>query len=100
MENRPDIAEKIRKVSDFPRDAFKEARHQRDHVRTDWKDVNIAMVCTSRLLEIWLRQNQMDIALEHKFSQHRDLRQELLMTGDAELVEVLASQTFYFSCFW
>ncbi|KAJ7919322.1 hypothetical protein B0H13DRAFT_250359 [Mycena leptocephala] len=80
MENRPDIAEKIRKVSDFPRDAFKEARHQRDHVRTDWKDVNIAM---------------MDIALEHKFSQHQDLRQELLMTGDAELVEDSAEDAFW-----
>jgi predicted NAD-dependent protein-ADP-ribosyltransferase YbiA (DUF1768 family) len=30
----------------------------------------------------------MDIALWHKFTQHKDLRTELLATGDAELVEV------------
>lgn len=30
----------------------------------------------------------MDIALWHKFYQHRDLRAELLDTGNAELVEV------------
>jgi len=31
---------------------------------------------------------QMDEALYHKFTQHNDLRAELLATGDAELVEV------------
>jgi predicted NAD-dependent protein-ADP-ribosyltransferase YbiA (DUF1768 family) len=30
----------------------------------------------------------MDITLWHKFSQHPDLMQELLATGDAELIEV------------
>lgn len=30
----------------------------------------------------------MDEALYHKFTQHNDLRAELLATGDAELVEV------------
>lgn len=30
----------------------------------------------------------MDIALWHKFTQHSDLKQELLGTGDAELIEV------------
>ena len=30
----------------------------------------------------------MEIALEHKFTQHPALREELLATGDAELVEV------------
>ena len=30
----------------------------------------------------------MEIALEHKFTQHTALREELLATGDAELVEV------------
>jgi len=32
---------------------------------------------------------QMDETLWHKFTQHLDLKEELLMTGDAELVEVL-----------
>jgi predicted NAD-dependent protein-ADP-ribosyltransferase YbiA (DUF1768 family) len=39
----------------------------------------------------------MDIALEHKFTQHQDLKQELLMTGEAELVEVLISALFALS---
>lgn len=30
----------------------------------------------------------MDEVLYHKFTQHNDLRAELLATGDAELVEV------------
>jgi predicted NAD-dependent protein-ADP-ribosyltransferase YbiA (DUF1768 family) len=30
----------------------------------------------------------MEVAIFHKFSQHRDLKEELLGTGDAELVEV------------
>lgn len=30
----------------------------------------------------------MDLALYHKFRQHRDLQAELLGTGSAELVEV------------
>lgn len=30
----------------------------------------------------------MDQVLWHKFSQHSDLREELLATGDAELIEV------------
>ncbi|KAJ7045058.1 hypothetical protein C8F04DRAFT_940868 [Mycena alexandri] len=80
MDTRPDIAEKIREISEFPRDAFKEARTQQAYVRSDWKDVNIAM---------------MDIAVEHKFAQHDDLKEELLMTGDAELVEDSAEDAFW-----
>lgn len=34
---------------------------------------------------------QMDEALYHKFTQHNDLKAELLATGDAELVEVCHS---------
>lgn len=30
----------------------------------------------------------MDVTLWHKFTQHSDLREELLDTGDAELIEV------------
>ncbi|KAJ7157175.1 hypothetical protein C8R46DRAFT_909522, partial [Mycena filopes] len=82
MGTRPDIAEKIRKISESPRDAFKEARKQQlqVYVRSDWKDVKIAM---------------MDIAVEHKFAQHNDLREELLTTGEAELVEDSADDAFW-----
>lgn len=38
----------------------------------------------------------MDIAIEHKFTQHNDLKEELLMSADAELVEVGASQVSAF----
>jgi predicted NAD-dependent protein-ADP-ribosyltransferase YbiA (DUF1768 family) len=30
----------------------------------------------------------MDTAIWYKFAQHRDLKEELLATGDAELIEV------------
>ena len=30
----------------------------------------------------------MDVAIWHKFTQHRDLKEELLATGDADLIEV------------
>jgi len=30
----------------------------------------------------------MDTVLYHKFTQHKDLKRELLATGDAELIEV------------
>lgn len=36
---------------------------------------------------------QMDETLWHKFTQHLDLKAELLATGDAELVEVSPPQS-------
>lgn len=36
----------------------------------------------------------MDVAIWHKFSQHRDLKEELLATGDAELIEVCCCRLF------
>ncbi|KAJ7492059.1 hypothetical protein FB451DRAFT_1022046 [Mycena latifolia] len=80
MEKRPDIAEKLRTISKFPRDVFQEAHKQHAHVRSDWKDVKIAM---------------MDIAVGLKFSQHKELRDELLSTGEAELVEDSAEDAFW-----
>ena len=35
----------------------------------------------------------MDETLFYKFTQHKDLREELLATGDAELVEVRHDQS-------
>lgn len=39
----------------------------------------------------------MEEALWHKFNQHRDLKAELLNTGDAELVEVRLVRLFCFA---
>lgn len=69
---RPEIAEHIRTYSDKPSVAFSEARQYQDEVRSDWNQMKI---------------EKMDITLWHKFTQHPDLKAELLATGDAELVE-------------
>ncbi|KAG8990906.1 hypothetical protein FRB93_002978 [Tulasnella sp. JGI-2019a] len=72
LKNRPLIAERIRTVGPQPRMALNEAHRYASDVRKDWFDVNIRM---------------MDRVLRHKFSQHRELRRELLSTGDDYLVE-------------
>ncbi|KAJ3561710.1 hypothetical protein NP233_g10025 [Leucocoprinus birnbaumii] len=69
---RDDLAEHIRLCSPYPSVAFSEARRLSDHVRSDWRVVNIKM---------------MDEVIYHKFTQHYSLMEELLGTGDAELVE-------------
>ncbi|KAJ7110381.1 hypothetical protein C8R43DRAFT_1042439 [Mycena crocata] len=73
MDNHPDIAEEIRTISYHPRDAYKLARVHKADQHPDWSKTNIA---------------KMDIAVWHKFTQHEALKQELLGTGDAELIEV------------
>ncbi|KAF5367741.1 hypothetical protein D9758_009881 [Tetrapyrgos nigripes] len=72
--HRPGLAEHIRTCSERPSVAFSEARRFQPEVRPDWKSVNI---------------EKMDVTLRHKFNQHSDLKQELLDTGDAELIEIL-----------
>jgi len=69
---RPNLAQHIRTCSDQPRMAFDEARRFQPEVRPDWNEVSI---------------EKMDEAIYHKFTQHRDLKNELLMTGNAELIE-------------
>lgn len=44
------------------------------------------------------RFSQMDETLWYKFTQHSDLKEELLATGDAELVEVCDSAQESTSC--
>ncbi|KAI0080961.1 DUF1768-domain-containing protein [Panus rudis PR-1116 ss-1] len=78
--HRPGLAEHIRTCSDRPSVAFSEARRFQPEVRHDWMAVNIQM---------------MDEALWHKFSQHADLREELLATGDAELIENSDKDAFW-----
>lgn len=72
--------------------AFSEARRFQPEVNKDWKNYNIQAVrlitldCSlPRLIALEMK---MEFALSLKFEQHEDLKQELLATGDAELVEV------------
>ena len=72
--------------------AFSEARRFQPEVRQDWKHYNIKAVRIFdpdfNLLKAYDVRMQMEVAIWHKFSQHRDLKEELLATGDAELIEV------------
>ncbi|KAJ3801014.1 hypothetical protein GGU11DRAFT_770883 [Lentinula aff. detonsa] len=72
------IAEHIRTCSERPSIAFSEARKFQSEVRPDWKKINV---------------EKMDVTLYHKFTQHPDLMNELLGTGNAELVEVTILKT-------
>jgi len=42
----------------------------------------------------------MDEALWHKFTQHGDLKRELLATGDAELIEVCLKTKWIYVAEW
>lgn len=80
QKHRPLLAEHIRTCSDRPSVAFSEARRFQSEVRRDWLSVNIT---------------KMDETLWHKFTQHRNLMEELLATGDAELVEDSYKDAFW-----
>jgi len=71
METDPILAEHIRGLPNA-RMAQQEAKQQAHRQRTDWLDVNVAM---------------MDKVLAAKFSQHRSLRHLLRNTGSRELIE-------------
>jgi len=78
--HRPDLAEHIRTYSDRPSAAFSEARRFAPEVRPDWLNVNVGLMDEI----IWL-----------KFTQHQSLKEELLATGDAELVEDSDKDAFW-----
>ncbi|CAL1717321.1 unnamed protein product [Somion occarium] len=80
FEHKPNLAEHIRTCSDHPSVVFSEARRFQPEVRSDWMNVNI---------------RKMDEALYHKFTQHRSLYDELLSTGDAELIENSDKDAFW-----
>ncbi|KAK1231542.1 hypothetical protein PQX77_005334 [Marasmius sp. AFHP31] len=80
FEHKPALVEHIRTFSERPSDAFSEARRLQNEVRSDWLDVNI---------------EKMRIAVELKFTQHPDLKQELLSTGNAELIEDSDKDAFW-----
>ncbi|KAL1739000.1 DUF1768-domain-containing protein, partial [Schizophyllum fasciatum] len=77
---KPHLAERIRICSGSPRVALQEAQRLRADARRDWKDVSV---------------EKMEKALWHKFTQHRDLRRELLATGDAVLIENSPTDSFW-----
>jgi len=79
MHTDPALAERIRKLP-TPRMAQQEARKEAHRQRTDWLDVNVAI---------------MDNVLNIKFSQHRSLRHMLRNTGSRELVEDSPIDSFW-----
>ncbi|KII89719.1 hypothetical protein PLICRDRAFT_52880 [Plicaturopsis crispa FD-325 SS-3] len=74
------LAEIMRTCGPRPRQVFECARLYQNYRRPDWFDVNI---------------QKMEEVLMLKFTQHRDLQNELLSTGDAELVEDSALDAFW-----
>ncbi|KAI0790016.1 hypothetical protein C8Q75DRAFT_793093 [Abortiporus biennis] len=80
QDHRPNLAEHIRTCSEHPSVAFAEARRFQPEVRRDWMAVNV---------------EKMDKALWYKFTQHQDLKDELLATGDADLVENSDKDAFW-----
>ncbi|KAL4062338.1 hypothetical protein J3A83DRAFT_4110194 [Scleroderma citrinum] len=80
LPHRPELAEHMRTCSKRPRAVFDEAHRFSPEVRPDWLKVRIEM---------------MDLALWHKFTQNTHLKDELLSTGDAELVEDSAKDAFW-----
>jgi len=78
--HKPRIAEHIRTCSTLPRVAFNEAHKFQSEVRPDWIQVNIQV---------------MDFVLWHKFTQHHDLKRQLLSTGNANLIEDSKVDSFW-----
>jgi len=78
--HQPTLAEHIRTCSDRPSIAFSEALRFTPEVRSDWNTICI---------------RSMDTALYHKFTQHKDLRRELLGTGNAKLVHNSDKDAFW-----
>ncbi|KAL1754430.1 hypothetical protein FB107DRAFT_275763 [Schizophyllum commune] len=72
MKHKPYLAEHIRSCSSAPLRALIEARRFEPEKRRDWEEKKV---------------EKMEKALWYKFTQHLDLWQELVNTGDAELVE-------------
>ncbi|KAF8449240.1 hypothetical protein L210DRAFT_3369831, partial [Boletus edulis BED1] len=80
LDHRPELAEHIRTCSPRPRVVFDETHRFNPEVRPDWLRVRVDM---------------MDLVLWHKFTQNDHLKQELLSTGEAELVEDSDKDAFW-----
>ncbi|PFH48379.1 hypothetical protein AMATHDRAFT_76771 [Amanita thiersii Skay4041] len=74
------LAEHIRTCSERPSVAFSEARRFQPEIRSDWLKINI---------------QKMEEVLWLKFTQHSDLKAELLATGNAELIEDSDKDAFW-----
>lgn len=81
LPHRPDLANKIRKINN-PADAIREARKHTAHVKKGW-------IGQGRNLET------MRLVLLLKFSQHTSLSRQLLLTGDADLIEASPTDAFW-----
>lgn len=79
-DHRPGLAEHIRTCSERPSVAFSEARRFQPEVRPDWLNINV---------------QKMEDVLWHKFTQHADLKAELLSTGNADLIEASDKDGFW-----
>ncbi|KAF8504551.1 hypothetical protein F5888DRAFT_761929 [Russula emetica] len=79
MTTDPALAELIR-TQPSARSARREAGFHRHHQRSDWFDVNVEV---------------MDVILHAKFTQHEDLREKLLETGNRELIEDSPDDVFW-----
>ena len=100
LDGHPQIAERIRTCGPKPISAFDEAHRHKTAVRSDWSQVHVSKVCpllgltfqcmylTHPFRFFGMTHFQMETVLKLKFTQHRHLKQMLLDTGDAELLEV------------
>jgi len=79
IDTEPELAERIRHLPSS-RAALEEAGRYREFQRTDWFDVNVGV---------------MGAVLEAKFTQHSELRDMLLGTGDVELIEDSPVDSFW-----
>ncbi|KAJ3888168.1 hypothetical protein GG344DRAFT_54217 [Lentinula edodes] len=80
IDHNPHLAEHIRICSDLPRVALIEAHRLHEKQRSDWREVNV---------------EKMELTLYLKFTQHRQLREKLVSTGNAELVENSDTDSFW-----
>jgi hypothetical protein len=67
--------------------AFDKAHEYQIYVRADWSKISITAVWFQHLHGVFLTGQQMKLVLRAKFSQHTNLMQMLVDTGDAQLVE-------------
>lgn len=79
LEHAPDTADIIR-TQPTAKAAFEEAARRRQEQRSDWRQMNRGF---------------MDAVLEAKFTQHKELRQKLLDTGDREIIEANPYDSFW-----
>ncbi|KAG6840143.1 hypothetical protein C0991_008580 [Blastosporella zonata] len=79
LEHQPGIANDIR-ACETPRKAYEMARRYKHFARADWFKLNVVM---------------MDAVLLLKFQQHRELRELLVSTGDAVLIENSPADSFW-----